>query len=58
MRCLHKLNLWNRFIHFLNVFIILLIDFRDREGKGERQKHQFVVPLIYVLILVCALIRD
>ena len=39
------------FILFFHYFILIIfIDFRDR--KGEKEKHQLVIPLIHWLLLV------
>ena len=54
------------FILFIYLFFIYLFNLwileRDKERKGEREKNQFIVPLIhlciYWLILVCALTGD
>ena len=34
----------------MSSFLFLFIDFREKEKKGQREKHQFVVPLIYTSI--------
>ena len=40
------------YVPFYSYFLILFIDFleSERKGEGEREKHRFVVPLIYPFI--------
>ena len=49
------LHTWNKsyFIvvcNFIIIIIIIIIDFREKERKGEREKHQLIVAHIYAFI--------